>query len=153
TYTIQATLPPGVTDTVTFNLFTVPADASATITPDGGTVSLSTTTPGQNMKLTFSGTAGQRVSLLDQITAGGGSSCGPLTIWQPNGTTQVYQKGCFNIAQSWFTDVLTLPVTGTYSITVDLASNATGTVAFTLYNVPPDVSGSISIGQAATNYT
>lgn len=148
TYTIQLN-PSGVyTGSVTFNLYDVPADASATVTPGGGTVSLTTTAPGQNIGLTFAGAANERVSLLTQVS--GGLNCLTLTVLQPNGTTQVYNNN--NCGSSWFTDVLTLPVAGTYAIALNPSSTSTGTAAFTLYDVPQDTAGTTTIGQVAANY-
>lgn len=151
TYTIQVN-PGGVnTGTITFTLYDVPPDASATITPGGGTVSLSTTAPGQNMSMTFAGSANQRVSLLMTLTDSLVHGCSPLTILQPNGTTQVFSNGCANDA-SFFTDVLVLPVTGTYTIVFNPNGTGVGTGTFTLYNVPSDTAGTTSVGQAAANY-
>jgi hypothetical protein len=154
TYTIQAGLPIPVTDSLTFTLYNVPPDSSATITPGGGTVSLTTTAIGQDMSLTFAGTAGERVSLLTQMPTGGpidAAPCFPLTISKPDGT-QLYLNGCFN-DPSVFSDVLVLPVAGTYRIYVNLTPNVLGTVSFTLYDVPPDASGTTSLGAATTNYS
>lgn len=151
TYTIQVN-PGGVnTGTIAFTLYDVPADASATITPGGGTVSLTTTAPGQNMSMTFAGTANQRVSLLMTLTSGLVPGCSPLTIVQPNGTTQLFSNNCANYA-SFFTDVLVLPVTGTYTILFNPNSLGIGTGTFTLYDVPPDTTGATSVGQAAASY-
>jgi hypothetical protein len=138
--------------TGTFTLYDLPPDASATITPGGGTVSLTTTAPGQNMSLAFNGTAGERVSLLTQVsgTFNGANSYG-VTILQPNGTTQIYNSnGSFN--GSVYTDVLTLPVAGSYTIRLDPFNQNLGTATFTLYDVPPDATGTTTIGQAAANY-
>lgn len=148
TYTIRVN-PGGInTGTIAFTLYDVPSDVSATVTPGGGTASLTTTAPGQNMRLTFAGTANERVSLLAQVS--GGLNCLTLTVLQPNGTTQVYNNN--NCGSSWFTDVLTLPVTGSYAIVLNPSSTSTGTAAFTLYDVPPDTAGTTSIGQAAANF-
>ncbi|WP_168195688.1 hypothetical protein [Bradyrhizobium sp. NAS80.1] len=66
--TIQ--LPPSGANvgTITSTLCNVQPDASATVTPGGGTVSLTTTAPGQNMSLTYSGASGQRVSFLTEAS-------------------------------------------------------------------------------------
>ncbi len=144
TYTISAFPNHANFGSTTFTLYTEPANASATITPGGGSVSLTTTTPGQQMTLTFSGTAGQRVSLLTQP-----NTCLGITITAPDGTTQVYSHF---ICGNDFSDVLSLSTTGTYTITVGLPGANTGTATFTLYNVPPDTTGTTTLGQAAANY-
>ncbi|MDH2352294.1 IPT/TIG domain-containing protein [Bradyrhizobium sp. SSUT112] len=151
TYTIQFNPNGTTTGTATFTLYAEPPDASATITPGGGTVSLTTTVPGQNMGMTFSGMANQRVSLLMTLTNGLVPGCSPLSIIQPNGTTQLFFNGCANYA-SFFTDVLVLPVTGTYAIMLNPNGMGIGTGTFTLYDVPPDAIGTTSIGQAAVSY-
>ena len=152
TYTIQYSPADTATGTATFTLNNVPADASATITPGGGTVSLTTTVAGQNMSLTFAGTAGQRVSLLTQSDAAL-NSCGiVMQIVEPNGTTVLYSDGCITTTPR-FSDVLVLPVTGTYTIVHSPAGTAVGTATFTLYDVPPDVAATVTVGQATANYT
>ena len=45
-----------------------------------------------------------------------------------------------------FVDTRVLPVSGTYTITIDPQGAATGSTTLTLYDVPADVSGSIAIG-------
>jgi len=45
-----------------------------------------------------------------------------------------------------FFDVKTLPVSGTYQIHLDPQSNLTGGTSVTLYDVPPDPTGSVTVG-------
>jgi YD repeat-containing protein len=152
TYTILFKPPGADTGTATYTLYNEPADASGTITPGGGSVSLTTTTPGQNMSLTFAGTAGHRISLFAQFDSGLTPRCSPLTIVQPDGTTQLFSDTCFNYSTN-FTEALPQPVSGTYTISFIPNGTTTGTATFTLYDVPADVTGSTSIGQVAANYT
>jgi YD repeat-containing protein len=151
TYTISRGAEASDTGTATYTLYDE-TDASASITPGGGSVSLTTTAPGQAMDLTFSGTAGRRISLLTQVGSSLTSGCSPLTIVQPDGTTQLFSNNCFNYSSN-FTGVLPQPVSGSYTISFKPNGTTSGTVTFTLYDVPPDVTGSTSIGQAAANYT
>jgi YD repeat-containing protein len=144
TYTISAFPNHANFGSTSFTLYTEPANASATITPGGGSVSLTTTVPGQQMSLTFSGTAGQRVSLFTEP-----STCVGITITAPDGTTQVYSNF---VCGNDFSDVRSLSQTGTYTISVGLTGANTGTATFTLYNVPPDTTGTTTVGQAAANY-
>jgi hypothetical protein len=52
------------TGSMTLTLLNVPPDVIVPITPGGPSKSVTTTVPGQNGRLTFTGTAGQRVSAL-----------------------------------------------------------------------------------------
>jgi hypothetical protein len=151
TYTIFANVNAEQVGNASFTLYNDPADASATITPGGGSVALTASVPGQNINLTFSGAAGDRVSLLMQLNSGLTPGCSPLVVLQPNGTTQVFSNTCAN-SSSFFTGVLTLPVTGTYSIQFNPLGTNTGTATFTLYSVPADASGSTTIGAAVSSY-
>src|SRR5438093_7551519 len=63
TYTIVVDNYTTTTGSITLTLYNVPADFTGTITPGGASVTVTTTTPGQNGQLTFAGTAGQRISL------------------------------------------------------------------------------------------
>jgi YD repeat-containing protein len=153
TYTI--TVDPGLQDTgsLTFTLYDVPSDASGTITAGGSSVTMTITTPGQNGSLTFSGTSGQRISLV-----GASSSFPNLTfgceltvrIKKPDGSTLV---GDTCMEGGGFIDATTLPATGTYTIAVDPGLNATGSITFTLYSVPADASGTITEGGSAVTVT
>src|SRR5262249_13699339 len=52
-----------------------------------------------------------------------------------------------------FVDTKALPQSGAYSILVDPAAAATGTVTLQLYDVPPDVTGSIVAGGSPGSVT
>lgn len=125
---------------VSFALHSVPADASGTITIGGAAVTLTTTAPDQNMILTFSGTAGQRVALYDQVGSGTVDSSSRATLIAPDGTTQIYSQW---LGTSNYSDVIVLPTSGTYTIKTDIAAMGFGSVSFNLYTVPPDVTGTI----------
>jgi YD repeat-containing protein len=149
TYTIL--LDPGGTATgsVTLTLHNVPADDIESTSPGGGPVTVSTTIPGQNAAVTFSGTAGQRVSLV-----GSGGMAGQIvgcdvnaSIINPDGSV-LAPASCME--SSGFIDAMTLPTTGTYRIVVDPVSFATGSVTLTLNNVPADYTGSITAGGSVT---
>src|SRR5207249_2359544 len=64
TYTIAIDPSSTYTGSTTITLYDVPPDTPGTIVPGGSAVTVSFGTPGQNGRLTFSGTAGQHVSLL-----------------------------------------------------------------------------------------
>jgi len=124
-----------------YTLYNVPADIAGTISTGGTPVTVTTTVPGQNAVLTFSGTAGTRISL-DQS----GFNCfsSHTTIRNPDSTTLATSCG------GYFIDPQTLPQTGTYSITIDPVDDSTGNTTLTLYNVPADLSGSLTSGTATT---
>ncbi|MEK6302973.1 MAG: LamG-like jellyroll fold domain-containing protein [Acidobacteriota bacterium] len=114
-------------------------DVTGTITPGGSPVTATITTPGQNAYITFSGTAGQRISFRQT-----GGSFG-ASILRPDGTTLASGTG--------YIDVKTLATTGTYTVKVDPSNNSTGSTTLTLYDVPPDVSGTVTIGGSSLPVT
>jgi hypothetical protein len=155
TGTYRITVDPEGTRTVDarLTLYDVASDASGTIATDAGPVSIGTTDPGQDARLTFSGTAGQRVSLIvDSVAFGGGASCcvsaglqdrlgNPL----PKGGTSLFGTN------GAFIGPTTLPATDTYTILWDPYEGATASARFRLYDVPPDVVGTISPDGSATS--
>jgi RHS repeat-associated protein len=154
TYTIVINPQGNATGSARFSLYDVPADPSGTITAGGSAQTVTTTVPGQNATLTFSGSTNQRISLnIDQVTIGSSSCCsGKVSIKNPDGTTLVAPT-FFGTLGNTFVDTLTLAQTGTYTITIDPQSNATGSAQLTLYDVPADTTGSISIGGPSQNVT
>jgi hypothetical protein len=129
------------TGSATVQIYDVPPDAGGPITPSGAPATVTTTVPGQNGRLTFAGIAGQRVSLnISNVTY----SSATAQLLDPSGNA-VGGNVLFGTGGG-FVDTRTLPSTGTYSITVDPPNTTTGSVTFTLYNVPPDVTGTITPG-------
>jgi YD repeat-containing protein len=126
----------------------VPADTTGTITAGGSAVTVTNAHPGQNGTLTFSGTANQRVSIkMTSVSFTGGSFC-RVYLKKPDGTTVT---SVFFAAPSGYLDLQTLPSTGTYTILVDPTDGAVGNVTVTLYDVPADVSDSVTVGGSAVN--
>ena len=83
TYTIMVDPTSTYTGSMTLTLYNV-VDVTGTITPGGSAVVVTTTVPGQNANLTFSGTAGQKVSLnLTSVTMTNSF----VYIYNPDGTT------------------------------------------------------------------
>jgi RHS repeat-associated protein len=153
TYTLL--LDPDVANSgnVTVAPYDVPADASGTFSA-GSPATVSIGTPGQNASYTFTGTLGDRVSLLiDNVTMSGyGLSSGggvAYSISNPDGSflANFLQFG-WNGA---FFDQTTLTQTGTYTVAVNPSRAITGSFRLSLYNVPPDVSGTITIGGLAVD--
>jgi YD repeat-containing protein len=154
TYTVKVDPSGNLTGSVTMTLYNVPPDFTGTITPGGSPVTVTTTVPGQNAELTFSGTQNQRISLLlsnDSYAGCGLYSNGiTVTISNPDGSTLV-SAGC--LSNGSFIDTTTLPASGTYTIKVDPSGNLTGSVTITLYNVPPDFTGTITPGGSPVTVT
>jgi hypothetical protein len=128
---------------MTVQLYGVSDTVGASITPGGAPVTVSTSVGGQNARVTFNGTAGQRVSLnLSGVTVNGAY----VYLLNPDGAQLSY---VYTGTGGAFLDTQTLPGTGTYTILVDPQGTNTGSTTLTLYNVPADSVGGITPGGAA----
>ncbi|MGH9798887.1 MAG: IPT/TIG domain-containing protein [Blastocatellia bacterium] len=147
------------TDTTPVNmnvtLYDVSADISGTIPTTGSPFPVIFSAPGQNAMLSFNGGAGQRVCLLaDQSVVT--TFLTNVAIQNPNGSNLVsgtLPLGILNPPPTLFFDVVTLPVNGVYKVSVDPQFNKTRTTILNLYDVPPDVADTLSIGAAAKAVT
>jgi hypothetical protein len=106
------------------------------------------TLPGQNNAYSFSATSGQLVSLTVSNTTFP-LSCpwclaASVEIVKPDGSVLV--KRNWDIAKFIFVDATTIPDDGTYKVRLNPAKAVTGQATLTLYNVPPEDQGSITIG-------
>jgi len=143
TYTIVVDPQGGVTGDASLTLYDVPADTVGSIVVGGPAVSVGTSVPGQNAALTFSGTAGQRISL-----AVGPTCCSTkISIVKPNST--VLASATFS-SFGGFLDATTLPTSGTYTVAIDLQGRVTGDVTVRIYSVPADATGTIAFGSSTT---
>jgi large repetitive protein len=144
TYVLAIDPPYATTGSATIALYDVPPDLDGIVSPGGGAVTANISTPGQNAKYTFTGTAGQRIS----ATIGPSTmSMGFLSITGPNGST-VVGNTIFSTYPT-FIDTRTLPTTGTYTITLDPYNDTTGSATVTLYDVSSDASGTLTVGGPA----
>jgi hypothetical protein len=150
TFTVLVDPPGTITGSQTLLLNDVPPDVTGSITPGGSSVIITTTTPGQNVTLTFNGTAGQRVSL--ELSNSTFSGCIAVNdrIKKPDGTTLTYVDLC---SASGFLEPITLPVTGSYSILIDPIGATVGSQTLSLYDVPADASNETTIGSPAVGVT
>jgi hypothetical protein len=138
----------------TVQFFLTAADASGTITactslPCTATTT-STTTPGQNAKLTFNGTTGQRISVL-----AGNSTYGTpvkVSVLKPD-NSNLFNPSLTVGGVDAFGDVQTLDTTGVYTIFVDPQWADTGGIDLQLYTVPADQTGPIAFGTPLTATT
>ena len=141
TYTILVDPQGMATGSMTLTLYDVPADAGGPITPGWAAATVSMQTPGQNGRLTFDGRASQRISLkISSVTF----SSAFVSIVRYDGTavgTSVYVG-----PGGGFVDTRTLPGAGSYAIVIDPQGLATGSATLTLYDVPPDATGTLTAG-------
>ncbi len=152
TYTVKVDPDGANTGNVTLNLYTVPADVSSAITAGGAGVAVANTVPGQNMKLTFTATANQKISIkLNPVTIGSNAVSGP-TVTLLKGSTTVGIPTSVG-TNGGYIDVTTLATAGTYTIKVDPQGVNTGSLTATLYTVPADASGTILTTGASTVVT
>jgi RHS repeat-associated protein len=140
TYTVLVDPNGAATGTTTLTVYDVPPDLTGTITPtpSGAQVAATINTPGQNAGYTFAGSVGQRISVkiakypIGYVT---------VAIRKPDGSTLA---SVLVTADSGFIDATTLPVAGTYTVVVDPNGAVTDTITVTTYDVPPDLSGTIT---------
>ncbi len=129
TYSILVDPSGTYTGSVTLTLF---EEVPVPITIDGPPVTLNLAA-GQNGRLTFTGTAGQRVSLgLSGITISPGYCCdiGTIAFYQQNGSVLLAPLSFTN--QGAGTPSVVLPANGTYTIIIDPYQVRTGAVTATL---------------------
>jgi RNase P/RNase MRP subunit p29 len=125
------------TGSVTVTAYDVPADTSAALTL--GTQAVGTiSVPGQRAKFTFSGTAGQRIS----VNVESSDVIGSISLL--NGLSSLAST---NVSLAGgFLDTVTLPADGTYTVVIDPTGDQTGAVTFAAYNVPNDQTQAITAG-------
>ena len=131
------------TGQATVQLYTVPADFSSAITADGSAVTATTTVPGQNAHLTFTGSLNQRVSL--ELSGSTYGAAKVSLIKQPEGTL-VFSPSKAISPLGTFVEPVTLPAAGNYEVFVDPQLADTGSVDVKVHTVPADVSGAITPG-------
>ena len=153
TYTVKITPVSDTTGTTTVTLYDVAADVSGSITPGGSSVSV-TNAVGQNGRLTFSGTAGQRVFLKVSTSSYVATSTASsvVNLLKPDGSTLAGTGAVTAVGFGWI-DTTTLPTSGTYAIAVDPQDDTTGTTTLTLYDVAADASGSVTPGGSSVSVT
>ena len=144
TYTVIVDYGTTSTGSLTLNLYTVPADVTSSIPADGSAVTLSTITPGQNGYATFTGTAGHRMSVWITDVS---SSTTVISIRDATGTI----VGSVTVGiLGGFLEPVTLAASGAHSVHMDPGGANTGSVTLRLYDIPADVSGSLTINAAGT---
>lgn len=121
---------------------TLTSPVTGTITLDGATVLVSLTKAGRTARYTFSGTAGQWLSLgLTPVTIASST----VTLLKPDGTQLA--STTVGTAGGGLEPPSTLPTTGTYTIVVDPAGTNTGNITLKLMSY---LSGTLNLNGTAT---
>jgi hypothetical protein len=147
TYTFVVDPSGATTGSISFTAYDVPADPSSAITAGGPAVTLTTTVAGQNANATFTGTAGQKVSVLVSNVVNADPA--ELDLLKPDGSHAIPAPVTVTNAGAWMQTV-TLPVNGVYKILLDPQLANTGSADVQLFIVPPDLSGPITPGTPLT---
>ena len=144
TYTLLLETIDGGTGTLTY---TLSAEVTGTITPGGGPVPVSIPRVGQRARLTFTGTANQRVSLAGTNVT---TPAALVSLLRSDGSllASLFTVGA---GGSGFGGPVTLPTSDTYAILVD--PTGPGNITLTLYDVPPDITGSLTINGSPLTVT
>ncbi|WP_187299424.1 IPT/TIG domain-containing protein [Nitrospira moscoviensis] len=121
---------------------TLSSALTGSITLDGASVPISFARAGQTARYTFSGTAGQWVSLgLTSVTL----TTVNVTLLKPDDTTLT--SASVGTSGGGLEPPSTLPTTGTYTIVVDPAGTYTGNITLTLMSY---LTGTLNLDGAAT---
>jgi hypothetical protein len=153
-YTIKVDPDGANTGSLTVNLYTVAADTSAAITAGGAgatPVTVTNTSPGQNMKLTFTAGASQKVSIkMTSVSIGSNAISGSIVTLM-KGSTMVSAQTLVG-TNGGFIDTTAAALTSgaTYTIKVDPQGANTGSMTVTLYTVPADPTGTILTNGSST---
>ncbi len=144
TYTIV--IDPASTYTGSMTL-TLSAEQTGTITIGSAAVPITISRVGQNARYSFTGTAGQTVSLgMTSVTIPQSN----VSMYKPDGSVFIAPTSISTSGGALDSQVL--PVTGTYAILVDPSGTYTGNMTLTLYGTP-DVTGTITIDGATVTPT
>jgi hypothetical protein len=129
TYTVRLDPEGSNTGLATVGLYTV-VDITGPIVANGAGVSFSITTPGQDARLTFDGTAGQVISVSATSSF---ANCSVnqffLELWKPDGSRQDYAYDCWGGAAL---NNRTLPLSGVYTVKFNPVAWRTGSATVTL---------------------
>jgi Subtilase family len=126
TYTVLIDPQAAATGSVTVALYVVPDDTTGAVLIGGPSLTVTMGTPGQNGRIMFDGSAGQRVSLkFTGVTI----PTSYVTILRPDGTTLGIKS---LVTTTGRTITLDLPSDGTYAIFIDPQAAAAGSMTLTL---------------------
>jgi RHS repeat-associated protein len=158
TYMIAIQPANSATGSITVRVYDVPGDVSASVTPSqaGASVTVTTSAVGQNASVTFAGSAGQRVYVNltnDTIGRSWPNSDATVELLRPDGSLLADTGAVAGSSPAAYFDTTTLPTTGTYTLFVDPSHAYTGSITLIVYDVPADVTGSLTPSQAGASVT
>ena len=128
-----------------FTLHEVLQDTAATGAVDGPVVTLATSSPGQNARLLFDGSAGQRISVKVSAIASG-LNCPAFSLLKPDGAQLVAPAS--KCGSTYFIEPALLPLTGSYTILMNPSGSASGSASLSMHDVPPDLLLDTTVGAA-----
>ena len=150
TYAVDL-LPSGTTTgSSTITTYDVPPDAVDSIVPGGATKTITTTVPGQDGRLTFTGAANQRVSM--SITGVSMADGVAVSLLKDTGV-ELVAPAVGGLGVSAFIDTVTLPAAGTYTILVNPVNGGVGNATIQLHDVPADLAGPIQTNGTPVSLT
>ena len=138
-YTFIVDMSGANTGQATVNLYDV-VDITGPVIPGGPALNVNITSPGQRALYSFNGNTGQRMSAYESHSFSQACESVRISIQKPDGTELTAAAGCFGAS---FIEPVDLPVTGTYTLIVDLNGAFTGQVNANLYDVV-DITGTIT---------
>lgn len=142
----------------TLQIVSVPADFVGTLTvPAAGVKGTAVRVPttgslaaGQNVSLTFSGTAAQKLSFnVTGSTIGTSYTACTLTVTGPSPSTTQITYGYCGYQGPGYIDTVTIPTTGTYTVSINPQGAATGSVSISINNAQDVTTPAITIGGSA----
>lgn len=129
-------------------------DITGTIQPGGPPVAATIAIPGQNFVLTFGGVAGQHVSLTGWMSEPGMGLIADFKLLKPDATPLVssyaqISRCSYTVCYGYTFLEATLPDNGQYTVLFDPRGGILPDLRVTLYNVPADLTGSVTINGPA----
>lgn len=120
------------------------ADVTGTIAIDGSPVTTGTTVAGQDARLSFSATSGQRIVVFETNITNPSQTVFLVT---PSGSNQA------SVGGDHYMDTQSLATTGTYQLWVAHAGTNIGNETLQINSVPADVSGSVTMNGSGFPFT
>ncbi len=128
--------------------FWLSTEVTGSISVGGSSASVTLSRPGQRARLTFSGTASQRVSMV--LTGSAFPFWGWVSVLRPDESG----LGGTGPSNGNFMNPVTLATTSSgYAVYVDPSGTATGSVTVQLYDVPANITGSLTVNGSALTVT